>query len=386
MTALPALDRERVSSADVEGPGGTAAWIGYLLVGIPVSAIVALIAASAVQSVTNGWAAFGVGCGVIAGAAATGSLLGFLFGIPRSLQGDKPDRSGDSGGTYGPNTNLEQISDWLTKILVGVGLVEIKQVGSPARSLVASVGSGMGNTAGARVIAAALLVVFLPWGFLLSYLITRTQAARAFRESDVNAITQQAIAQVTETLDRQAERDARLLTLIDQTLNPGADSIPIGQTTLDTAMADASGTARLQAFLVANRQRRVTWRADKTRMAATIPIFRALIASDRQNAYHRNHAQLGYALKDLEEPQWREAFDALSEAISRRRGNGYLLYEFNRAITIAELIEAGTPPPDSVSLLDHDLNVVARSHGLWTALAGVPSVAEWIAQRDWRPA
>ena len=24
-----------------------------------------------------------------------------------------------------PNTNLEQISDWLTKIIVGVGLVEI---------------------------------------------------------------------------------------------------------------------------------------------------------------------------------------------------------------------------------------------------------------------
>ena len=42
-----------------------------------------------------------------------GALAGFLFGIPRTLEGD--DEGHKSGTRYRANTNLEQISDWLTK-------------------------------------------------------------------------------------------------------------------------------------------------------------------------------------------------------------------------------------------------------------------------------
>ena len=67
-----------------------------------------------------------------------GATIGFLFGIPRVLQQDvTPARSSDAGAapsvtsaTYNlrVNTNLEQISDWLTKIFVGLGLVELQRV------------------------------------------------------------------------------------------------------------------------------------------------------------------------------------------------------------------------------------------------------------------
>ncbi|MGH8570238.1 MAG: hypothetical protein ACREXU_20090, partial [Gammaproteobacteria bacterium] len=78
---------------------------------------------------------------------ACGFLVGFLFGIPRVLQSDNPPPSaadtgaGASGKPQDPgggaavgqagyaqrvNTNLEQISDWLTKIIVGLGLVELR--------------------------------------------------------------------------------------------------------------------------------------------------------------------------------------------------------------------------------------------------------------------
>ncbi len=63
----------------------------------------------------------------IAGAAsAAGMFVGFLFGIPRSLQrepqtGGALNKVQSSNGQYAVNTNLEQISDWLTKIIVGVG-------------------------------------------------------------------------------------------------------------------------------------------------------------------------------------------------------------------------------------------------------------------------
>src|SRR5204862_8287798 len=71
------------------------------------------------------WARLAVAGLVAGGAWVTGGLIGFLFGIPRSLADQ--DRRGDQSGPsarYQANTNLEQISDWLTKILVGVGLVK----------------------------------------------------------------------------------------------------------------------------------------------------------------------------------------------------------------------------------------------------------------------
>jgi hypothetical protein len=63
----------------------------------------------------------GAGVAIAIASAATGYLLGFLFGISRSLQGG--DSSESNSQSFPGNTNLEQISDWLTKILVGVGLV-----------------------------------------------------------------------------------------------------------------------------------------------------------------------------------------------------------------------------------------------------------------------
>ena len=53
--------------------------------------------------------------------------MGFLFGVPWATQQITREREGTIRGqhSYLPNTNLEQISDWLTKIIVGVGLVEI---------------------------------------------------------------------------------------------------------------------------------------------------------------------------------------------------------------------------------------------------------------------
>lgn len=50
--------------------------------------------------------------------------MGFVFGIPRINTTDavvigRPPR------LVRPNSNLEQISDWLTKILVGVSLTQL---------------------------------------------------------------------------------------------------------------------------------------------------------------------------------------------------------------------------------------------------------------------
>src|SRR5258708_2722865 len=66
---------------------------------------------------------------LVAGAAlAAGILIGFLFGIPRTLQREGTNGAAGANSTaeaYGVNTTLEQISDWLTKIIVGVGLLPL---------------------------------------------------------------------------------------------------------------------------------------------------------------------------------------------------------------------------------------------------------------------
>ncbi len=56
----------------------------------------------------------------IVGTAAwlAGTVLGFLFGVPR-VRAAEPVSDADIPQTsVVPNTNLEQISDWLTKIIV----------------------------------------------------------------------------------------------------------------------------------------------------------------------------------------------------------------------------------------------------------------------------
>jgi hypothetical protein len=75
-----------------------------------------------------------------------GLLGGFLFGIPRSVPvGAGPDDH--THGSHAVNTKLEQISDWLTKILIGIGLVELARISGYLDALVHEVGDALGGDA-----------------------------------------------------------------------------------------------------------------------------------------------------------------------------------------------------------------------------------------------
>src|SRR6266508_6277591 len=109
---------------DTSGSEGKASedeapWLPYLIA-VPVAGLGAILVYA-----WGDWDILAVAALVAGGAFVAGGLLGFLFGIPRSLAGPEGSVDGAAaGGAYRPNTNLEQISDWLTKILVGVGLVQ----------------------------------------------------------------------------------------------------------------------------------------------------------------------------------------------------------------------------------------------------------------------
>src|SRR4051794_3184543 len=119
-----------------------------------------------------------VGIGIVLASMAAGGLLGFLFGIPTSLQNTvtapTPAEGQVAGGApaalYAGNTSLEQISDWLTKILVGVGLTQLSAIPTALGNLGTFLAGGLGSLPGAEVFAPLIVVFALLDGFFLSYL------------------------------------------------------------------------------------------------------------------------------------------------------------------------------------------------------------------------
>jgi hypothetical protein len=342
-----------------------------------------------------------VSTGALAAAAAiaAGGLTGFLFGIPRALQRDVDpssvtDRSSRFG--YRVNTNLEQISDWLTKILVGVGLTQIASIGSAASGLISSVADGMGGGPAAPILAGAILVYSLVGGFLGSYFLTRTVLTREFIRSDVEVSHLEARLDRVEKVSKDAQvkseqvaQEVQALGLVERLLNAPVDSdgpqqpLPTEEE-LREAMEGSNPDVLRVIFARAHDLRATTWKADKSRMARTIPVFRVLIALDPEERFHRPRGELGFALKDMEVPQWREAESLLDSAIRIRDRDGddsFRIYEFNRAlcrIVRDSETKTGVNPDGSLrqKIID-DLRIAAEEPWLRAKIENDDAISGW---------
>lgn len=147
-----------------------------------------------------------------------GLFLGFLFGIPKVLQSGAltstaaPDGPGSVGGaqpgrTYQQlvNTNLTEISDWLTKIIVGLGLINLGNIPGLLNDLASTIASGMQDPADQEAFALSLIVFFSIVGFLYGYLSTRLFLARALGTADAESTRQRDLLQkeITQEARRQ---------------------------------------------------------------------------------------------------------------------------------------------------------------------------------------
>jgi hypothetical protein len=117
-----------------------------------------------------------VALGIAAGAAAliSGVFVGFLFGLPQTLKQDNPT------GLLTTNTSLDQITDWLTKILVGLGLVQLGRISHGVSRLSTSLAPGLGGGPGAKAFATAMLIYGAADGFLIGYLWARIILSKRF--------------------------------------------------------------------------------------------------------------------------------------------------------------------------------------------------------------
>ena len=128
--------------------------------------------------------------------------------------------------TYQVNTNLEEISDWLTKIMVGIGLTQIPGIINALKKYSNYVDKyGFAGFANTHVFATALLIYFLIYGFFFGYLWTRLYLAGAFRQADFEAVGDK-IKQVENKLselERQAKIDAEAVAVVQNQLNLDSD-------------------------------------------------------------------------------------------------------------------------------------------------------------------
>lgn len=137
--------------------------------------------------------------GVLSGASLiAGALLGFIFGVPRSVADPEStaakipagNAATDASAQNTPtakvraNTNLEQISDWLTKLLVGVGLSRIEDMPSLLKRASHALEPAIYPLENGGVVGVAICCAFSVAGFTWGYFEARTSLMKVFGNAD----------------------------------------------------------------------------------------------------------------------------------------------------------------------------------------------------------
>jgi hypothetical protein len=324
----------------------------------------------------------------VSGAATMlGGLGGFLFGIPRRLQNEQqpPKRPAENadGDTNEPllyegNTNLEQISDWLTKIIVGVTLVKLADIVTELETYGGKIASATGRPSDSAF-AVGLMIFFFVCGFLTGYLWSRLFLGRALTEAESKVRLQKKL----NRLQQQAATDAEAIGLARQLLS-GETKQQRTAEEIARIFADASRETISHIFSLAENNRWRNWESNKTQMERSIPIFEALILLDPQANYHRNIGQLAYCIKDKKDPNWKEAEALFTRAIASRGDqaeNGWAAYEANRAISRIklgpEMIPQFGAADELAAAIAADLNIAFQDYWVTQWLSKDQTVREW---------
>ncbi|MEO8569203.1 MAG: pYEATS domain-containing protein [Ginsengibacter sp.] len=150
---------------------------GSVIIAIIIGVImIALISGYSVTLANRYFNAFG--CGVlIAGASiSSGGFLGFIFGIPSVSQ--------TPTARLKYNDNLVQISDWLTKIIVGVGLTQLYNIPRFIIKIGGQFQINFGGGTWAVNVAIAIMGYFFVLGFLMIYFWTKTDYSTIMKNMD----------------------------------------------------------------------------------------------------------------------------------------------------------------------------------------------------------
>ncbi|HXM61465.1 MAG TPA: hypothetical protein VN950_11485 [Terriglobales bacterium] len=292
--------------------------------------------------------AIGYGILVAGFSFISGVLLGYLFGLHPT--DDSATANGHSSSPP-PSTNLAEIADWLTKVILGAGLVQLTSMPRPiwlfANKM--ALGAVQGDKVGQPweapnpAIALAIMGFFSACGLLYGYLWTRyEEAVTAYGAADASAA-----ALVSLWLNGRTTPD-------DQTRSNMMD-----------AVKNASSTARIRIFLQAEQYRKSSTEEVNER---SLPVFQALVDADSEGVFHRNRSQCALALMgkkkdDNPTDDWSQALSLLNDAIRIRDRSGepaWREYEFARAVCQIKLDPSfnkqGASDPSVAQFIQSDLD------------------------------
>jgi CheY-like chemotaxis protein len=227
---------------------------------------------------------------------ASGVLGGFVFGIPRVL-----DREPESGTPAAPtpdpknpdaaterlraaatngaarlrrrtstNSNLVEVSDWLTKIIVGVGLVELKRLPEHGESLAGFIGhsiipvmrTSQPTLSDASVsLSGAIALYFGVLGFITGYLLTRIFLAvvMSLADRDIDAVESPMEMPGGQRLPLQDLLEGFRASIADVQSKVAQLFAPAGTPAPAMANAAAESAPRAAGAAAPRRPRRILW-------------------------------------------------------------------------------------------------------------------------------
>lgn len=249
---------------------------------------------------------------VLSGTASTvvGGFLGFLFGMPRefstrtsigteervsSTTDSQPANSTDSGldatqkrsgqqASAWVNNNLIEVSDWLTKIVVGVGLIQFREISTWVGATGTQIGAaaGLSNQA-APSFGVSILLVNFGIGFLVTYLYSRTLLTMLFA-AVTKSIDEQFSEKVGEIIKEQTARLQKDIRDVVRDAEGPASVIPLlyddppegFATAIERARSlleddDYRGNARLWGYLACGLGQKYEWIKDHTPGSSELP-------------------------------------------------------------------------------------------------------------------
>jgi tetratricopeptide (TPR) repeat protein len=124
----------------------------------------------------------------------SGFFLGFLFGIPK--------RTDDKDAAYHLSNNLTDISDWLTKIIIGLGLVEIKAIPGALYSLGIYIQSATHADDSIKVFSVCCLIYFSIFGLYFGYNYMRLFLSNQYKDADDKLLMQKKLTEKAHILEK----------------------------------------------------------------------------------------------------------------------------------------------------------------------------------------
>jgi hypothetical protein len=143
----------------------------------------------------------------IAGAFyAIGFLAGFIFGVPRK----RMIQNGAINSPEPEKDNIVEISDWVTKIIVGVGLTELKNIPGFIHKIATYLAPNFGGDTFGVNNAAGVLLFFTATGFMSGYQYAKTYYTRMIESTNAyvekikkdREMAQKQVEQLQGTLDK----------------------------------------------------------------------------------------------------------------------------------------------------------------------------------------